>query len=279
MATPLDRVNQLDLIARLRSSFTDLPDAPTPDLIDHERFSAYVKTVHDVGGEPDAPMKYENKQYEAWEENTYVMCEVLAWRGIWLSEERRRIGNVDVGRTIYLGLPYYGRWLLAAARILLDKHHISWGDLTDRMVEVKARYEGGLDGKTLEARPKFEGDGSQVKRNRHHTHAVGKGDPQVYAGQAGQPKFQVGDPVIVRELPALFYTRAPEYVRGATGEIARVSYESPAAEDESWDRPDAQPEWFYIVRFNLSQLWHGYTGTTTDTLQTELPERWLQAAT
>ena len=85
--------------------------------------------------------------------------------------------------------------------------------------------------------------------------------------------------MVVREMPALFYTRTPEYVRGATGEIAKVSYESPAAEDESWDRPEAQPEWFYIVRFNLSELWHGYTGTTTDTLQTEIPERWLQPAT
>jgi thiocyanate hydrolase subunit beta len=279
MTTALDRVSHLDLLARLKSAFTDLPDAPYPDLIDHERFSAYVKTVHDVGGEPAAPEKFENKQYEIWEHNTYVTCEVLAWRGIWHSEERRRIGNVDVGRTIYLGLPYYGRWLLAAARILVDKHHITLGELTDRLVEVKARYEGGLDGKTLDARPKFEGDGSQVTRNRHHTHAVGKGDPQVFAGQAGQPKFQVGDPVLVRELPALFYTRTPEYVRGATGEIASVAYESVAAEDESWDRPDAQPEWFYIVRFNLLQLWYGYTGTSGDSLQTEIPERWLQAAT
>ena len=279
MSTPAERASHLDSVARLKSAYPELPDAPTPDLIDHERFSAYVKTVHDVGGEPAAPEKFENKQYEIWEHNTYVTCEVLGWRGIWHSEERRRIGNVDVGRTIYLGLPYYGRWLLAAARILVDKHHITLGELTDRMVEVKARYEGGLDGKTLDARPKFEGDGSQVTRNRHHTHAVGKGDPQAYAGQAGQPKFQVGDPVVVRELPALFYTRTPEYVRGAKGEIAKVSYESAAAEDESWDRPDAQPEWFYIVRFNLSQLWYGYTGTAGDTLQIEIPERWLQAAT
>src|ERR1700737_438950 len=129
MTTPQDRVSHLDLIARLRSSFPDLPQAPTPDLIDHERFTAYIKTVHDVGGEPAAPEKFENKQYEGWEENTYVLCELLGWRGIWHSEERRRIGNVDVGRTIYLGLPYYGRWVLAAARILVDKHHITLGEL------------------------------------------------------------------------------------------------------------------------------------------------------
>jgi hypothetical protein len=278
MTTPAERAARLDLVARLKSAYPELPDAPTPDLLDHERFWAYMKTSHDVGGEPDAPMKYENKQYELWEHMTYVMAELLGWRGIWVSEERRRIDNVDVGRAVYLGLPYYGRWIWSIGRVLVEKHHITLGELTERMAEVKARYEGGLNGKTLEAKPKFEGDGSQVKRNRHHTHAVGTGDPQIYAGQAGQPKFQVGEPVVVRDLPILFYTRTPEYVRGATGEIARLAYESPAPEDEAWDRPDAPPEWFYIVRFNLSELWHGYTGTTTDTLQTEIPERWLQSA-
>jgi hypothetical protein len=268
----------LELVARLKSSYPELPDAPTPDLIDHERFTAYTKTPHDVGGEPSAPLEFENKQYEAWEENTYVTCEVLGWRGIWHSEERRRIGNVDLGRTIYLGLPYYGRWLLAVARILVDKHHIGLSELAQRTAEVKARYAGGLRGKPLEAKPKFEGDPSKVKRNRHHTHAVGKGDPQVFAGQAGDPKFKVGDKVVVRELPVLFYTRTQEYLRGAKGEIAVVSYESPAAEDETWDGAEQKPEWFYIVRFNLSELWHGYTGPSNDTLQTEIPERWLAAA-
>lgn len=146
------------------------------------------------------------------------------------------------------------------------------------MAEVKARYADGLRGKPLAATPKFEGDPAPVHRNRHHVHAVGKGDPQVYAGQAGAPKFSVGDRVVVRDLPVLLYTRTQEYVRGATGEIAVVSYESPAAEDETWDGPDQRPEWFYIVRFNLSQLWHGYTGPGNDTLQTEIPERWLESA-
>ncbi|OBI41250.1 SH3-like domain-containing protein [Mycobacterium colombiense] len=278
MTTPSDRAAQLDLIARLQSSYPELPDAPTPDLIDHERFRAYVKTPHDVGGEPDAPIEYENKQYEIWEHNTYVLCEVLGWRGIWLSEERRRMGNVDLGRTIYLGLPYYGRWLLAVARVLAEKHHVGLSELAERMAEVKARYAEGVRGNALQAKPKSEGDPAAVTRNRHHLHAVGKGDPQVFAGQAGTPKFSVGDKVVVRDLPVLLYTRTQEYVRGATGEVAVVSYESPAAEDETWDGPAQQPEWFYIVRFNLSELWHGYTGPGNDTLQTELPERWLASA-
>jgi thiocyanate hydrolase subunit beta len=209
---------------------------------------------------------------------TYVMCEVLAWRGIWLSEERRRMGNVDVGRAVYLGFPYYGRWLLSVARVLVEKHYIGLTELAERMAEVQQRYADGLAGKALAAEPRFAGDGSQVKRNSHIVHAMGKGDPQVYAGKAAEPKFGVGDAVTVRELPVLFYTRTPEYVRGATGEIAVVAYESPAPEDETWDRPDAKPEWFYVVSFTMADLWHGYTGAATDTLRTEIPERWLQPA-
>ncbi len=279
MSTSAERAAQLALVARLKSAYPELPDAPTPDLLDHKRITAYLKPVHDVGGEPDAPMTYENKQYEYWEHMTYVMCEVLAWRGIWLSEERRRIGNVDVGRAQYLGLPYYGRWLLAVARILVEKHHIGLTELSERMAEVAQRYSDGLAGRPLEARPRSEGDGAGVRRNEHHIHAVGKGDPQVYAGQAGTPRFAVGDRVAVRELPVIFYTRTPEYVRGAHGEIAAVAYESPAAEDETWARTDAAPEWFYVVRFTLADLFDGYTGTASDTLQTEIPEHWLEAAT
>ncbi len=102
MSTAAERATQLDLVARLKSSYPELPDAPTPpDLLDHARFVAYMKPVHDVGGEPDAPMKYENKDYEYWEHMTYVMCEVLAWRGIWLSEARRRIATwTSSGRCI-----------------------------------------------------------------------------------------------------------------------------------------------------------------------------------
>ena len=279
MSTAAERATQLALVGRLRSAFPEIPDAPTPDLMDHARLVALTKPVHDVGGEPDAPMKYENKDYEYWEHMTYVICEVLGWRGIWLSEERRRIGNVDVGRAVYQGFPYYGRWLLSVARVLIEKHHIGLTELSERMVEVQQRYADGLAGTKLEAQPKGASDGSDVKRNSHHIHAVGKGDPQVYAGQAGEARFKVGDRVRVRELPVLFYTRTPEYVRGAEGEISEVAYESPAAEDETWDRPDAKPEWFYVVRFTMADLWYGYTGTAADALSTEIPEHWLEPVT
>ncbi|MDH6197518.1 hypothetical protein M2272_004173 [Mycobacterium frederiksbergense] len=277
MTKAAERAEQLALISRLQATYPEVPEWPMPDQVTHDHYLAYMKTPHDVGGELNVPGTYENKEEEQWELMTYVLCEVLGWRGIWVSEERRRIGNVDVGRSIYLGLPYYTRWLWAVGRLLLDKKQITWGELTERLDEVRARYAGGLNGRRPEAQPKFEGDGSKVVRNRHHLEAVGIGDPQIFAGKAGPAKFKLGDRVKVRELPALFYTRTPEYVRGAEGVIAEVSYESPAPEDETWDREDVKPEWFYIVRFNQADLWDRYTGPASDTLQTEIPERWLES--
>lgn len=269
-------VQDLELSTQLRPALHRRQDAPPPDLVDNALFRAYMKTPHDVGGEPDAPITYELKQYEQWELNTYVTCEVLGWRGIWTSEERRRIQNVDIGRTAYLGLPYYGRWLLAAARILVEKGYVPLSDLIERVSEVRARYAGGIDHQPLEIRPRTTGDPTSVKRNHHHLAALGKGDPQCFAGAAAPPKFAVGDVVRVRALPTLFYTRTQEYVRGACGTIVKVSYESLAPEDEAWDRHEQRPEWFYIVRFRMQDLWGAYTGNPKDTLQTEVSERWLE---
>ena len=279
MSTAAERATQLDLVARLKSSYPELPDAPTPDLLDHARFVAYMKPVHDVGGEPDAPMKYENKDYEYWEHMTYVICEVLAWRGIWLSEERRRIGNVDVQRAVYLGFPYYGRWLLSVARVLVEKHHIGLTELSERMAEVQERYAGGLAGKTLEAQPEVRGRRIRGQAQQPHRARAGQGRSAGVRGQGGRARSsRWATRWSCGSCPVLFYTRTPEYVRGATGEIAAVAYESPAAEDETWDIPDAKPEWFYVVQFTMAELWDDFNGPATDTLRTEIPEHWLHAA-
>ncbi len=277
MSAPSERISHFTLVNQLQPALHDAQQAPSPDQIGHRLFRAHMKTPHDVGGEIDTPVSPDLKQYEHWEENTYVTCECLGWRGIWVSEERRRIQNVDVGRTMYLGLPYYGRWLLAAARVLVEKHHITLGELIDRVDEVKRRYDDGAP-QRLDARPRTEGDAATVARNEHHRAAIGIGDPQIFRGQAGAPTFAIGDAVRVRTLPTIFYTRTQEYTRGAQGEIVKVSYESPCPEEEAWGRDDARAEWFYIVRFEMSELWEDYAGLPHDSLQTEVPERWLEAA-
>ena len=71
----------------------------------------------------------------------FATCECLAWRGVWCAEERRRRHNVDFGQTQYLALPYYGRWLLGAARILVDKQYVTLTELINKIDEVKKRHD------------------------------------------------------------------------------------------------------------------------------------------
>jgi hypothetical protein len=130
---------QQQFIGQIAPAIHEIRNAPYE--VSHAQYAAYMQPVHDIGGQPDLPVQYEEKEEEAWELNTYVTCEVLAWRGVWNAEERRRRGNNDVGLSVYLGVPYYGRWILAAARMLVDKNKISLTELMDKIAEVKARHD------------------------------------------------------------------------------------------------------------------------------------------
>jgi hypothetical protein len=114
----------------------------SPYWISNELYAALRHVLHDVGGQPDAPVAYEDKEEADWELRTYVLCEVLAWRGVWNAEMRRRAEN-DLGETLYLGLPYYARWITVAAKMLVDKGLISVSELADRIDDVRARMEAG----------------------------------------------------------------------------------------------------------------------------------------
>lgn len=134
-------LRHIGVVSQLQPALYQPTHAPYPDAIDHTLYRAYTRGVHDVGGEPDVPIRWEEKQEEQWELNTFATCECLAWRGVWNAEERRRRQNVDVGQTVYLGLPYYGRWLLTAALILVDKQHVTLTELVNKIDEVKKRHE------------------------------------------------------------------------------------------------------------------------------------------
>ncbi len=66
MTDAAERAQQLALVSRLKTIFPEVPEWPTPDMITHDHFLAYMKTSHDVGGELDYPHLYENKEEEQW---------------------------------------------------------------------------------------------------------------------------------------------------------------------------------------------------------------------
>jgi hypothetical protein len=87
-------------------------------------------------------------------------------------------------------------------------------------------------------------------------------------------RFKVGDRVRVKDLPNMFYSRTQMYARGVTGTIAACTYHDLIAEHEAFNW-DGRIEQFYIVRFRQKDLWEEYPWEN-DTLQTELPDRWLE---
>lgn len=117
----------------------------------------------------------------------------------------------------------------------------------------------------------------QHDRTHHAKKATGIGDPQCFKGEATPAKFKVGDRVRVKNLPDIFYTRCQVYTRGVVGQVTKVVYESPSAEDEAWDNTD-KPEWFYSVVFRQGDLWPEYSDAfAKDTVETEFSERWLES--
>jgi Nitrile hydratase beta subunit len=86
-------------------------------------------------------------------------------------------------------------------------------------------------------------------------------------------RFKVGDRVLVRDMPNMFYTRTQNYVRGVTGTIAASTYKDLIPEDEAFNY-DGRLEQYYIVRFRQKDLWEEYP-FDNDTLQTEFPDHWL----
>ncbi|MFE7746911.1 hypothetical protein [Nocardia sp. NPDC057455] len=125
-------------VADLAPVFREPLDSPYE--ISNDLFAALRHVLHDVGGQPDIPIEYQEKEEEPWEMSTYVTCECLGWRGVWNSEERRRAEN-DLGATLYFGLPYYARWVTVAAKTLVAKGLITPDELSAKLDEVRARRE------------------------------------------------------------------------------------------------------------------------------------------
>ena len=99
-----------------------------------------LRTVHDLGGEAGGAIQAQDRDQGKWEKSTFVTCECLAWRGVWNNVEKDR-RDKELGDTQYLGLPYYGRWLLSATKAMLDKDQVTLAELSNKIQEVKRRHE------------------------------------------------------------------------------------------------------------------------------------------
>lgn len=138
-------------------------------------------------------------------------------------EFRHSIERMEPGH--YLTSSYYEHWLTAAATLAVEHGLVTQADLEERA--------GGpfpLSGPVL-------------------------APPIVDAGaNVDEPRFRVGDRVLVREWHPPGHTRCPRYVRGKAGVVVRAdgTYSVPDVEAHSAAR---RYEPTYSVRFDAADLW------------------------
>ncbi len=91
-------------------------------------------------------------------------------------------------------------------------------------------------------------------------------------------RFATGDRVTVRRLDPPGHMRAPIYIRGHTGVVERVcgSFRNPETLAYGGDGLPKQP--LYRVRFAQAEVWPGYDGAATDSVDVEIYEHWLDGA-
>ncbi|MEU7898277.1 hypothetical protein AB0B45_36120 [Nonomuraea sp. NPDC049152] len=77
-----------ELLAKVRNLAPEDRDTlDSPYTISNELYAALRAVPHDVGGQPDTPRPYLEKEEEEWEPNTYLTtCVCLAWRTEWNAE-------------------------------------------------------------------------------------------------------------------------------------------------------------------------------------------------
>jgi hypothetical protein len=254
-----------------------------PYEVPHTLYEAYIWPTHDVGGQPCPPQIFEEKEDEEWENNVYITCEVLGFRGMWNAEERRRRYANDIGMTLYYGFPYNARWIWGAAKMLVDKDYFSLLELQEKIAEVRERL--GVNSNRAGHATSNIAAGAQVNITTHTRSTDKAGERPDYGpkppweptGETLPGRFKVGDRVRVKDLPAIFYTRTQMYARNMTGTIAALTYPDLVPADEAWDRYGAPQQQYYIVRFPQKELWAEYP-FENDTLQSEYPDMWLEPA-
>jgi nitrile hydratase len=71
----------------------------------------------------------------------------------------------------------------------------------------------------------------------------------------------------------------PLYARGHIGHVERLLPEFVIPEDEAWGRLQGRRSPLYRVVLHQAEVWPGYRGPATDTVELEIFEHWLEPVT
>jgi hypothetical protein len=94
---------------------------------------------NDIGGDEAGPIVQVEHVLETWEKRCHALADVLDFKKIINTEEKRK-GVEALGEVLIGKLPYYERWTVAFANILFAKGILTPTELAERMRVVEARH-------------------------------------------------------------------------------------------------------------------------------------------
>jgi hypothetical protein len=94
---------------------------------------------NDIGGFEAGSVGREEHELLPWEKRCHALADVLDFKKIINTEEKRK-GVEALGETLIGKLPYYERWIVAFANILFTKGILTPTELAEKMAQVEARF-------------------------------------------------------------------------------------------------------------------------------------------
>ncbi len=98
-----------------------------------------TRLPNDIGGLPALTIERTDHPLAPWEKRCHALADVLDYRKIVNTEEKRR-GVESLGADLIGALSYYERWIAAFANILFQKGILTPGELAIKMGEIEARH-------------------------------------------------------------------------------------------------------------------------------------------
>jgi nitrile hydratase len=204
-----------------------------------------------VEPEPDEPVFHAE-----WERRAFALTVAMGASGLW-NLDRSRHARESLHPARYLSSTYYQIWLEGLTRLLGEAGLVT----PEELAAGRQREQPSPVPRVLAA--------ADVDR------VMAKGTRTSREAQA-PARFRVGDVVRARNMHPVGHTRLPRYVRGRTGEIARVNGAHVFPDSHAHGMGE-DPQWLYTVRFAARELW-GEDRNADDGVHADLWEPYLEPA-
>ena len=204
-----------------------------------------------VNPEPDEPVFHAQ-----WERRAFALTLAMGSSGVW-NIDMARHARESLHPARYLASSYYQIWLAGLTSLLIESNLVTPEELaTGRQCEQPSPVPRVLAAADVD---RIMAKGARTSRET-----------------PAAARFRVGDVVRARNMHPFGHTRLPRYLRGRTGEIARVNGAHVFPDSHAHGLGE-DPQWLYTVRFTARELW-GEDRNAADAVHADLWEPYLEPA-